>query len=142
NFSDGSFGTPKRVLSLLGARDTGPWAWDGGMPDLESQVRRSIVATMQGRPPTDAEVQDLAAFLRTLPPPPPPTDDRDEAAVRRGRDVFTARSCGRCHAPPSYTSGKSYRVGLADEAGKAAFNPPSLRGIGQGGPYLHDNRAA
>jgi cytochrome c peroxidase len=24
----------------------------------------------------------------------------------------------------------------------ALFNPPSLRGVGQGGPYFHDGRAA
>jgi hypothetical protein len=36
NFSDGSFGTPKRVLSLLGVKDTGPWAWNGKMLDLEA----------------------------------------------------------------------------------------------------------
>ncbi len=41
-----------------------------------------------------------------------------------------------------YTSGKTYDVGLADEAGNRTFNPPSLRGVGQGGPYFHDNRAA
>jgi Di-haem cytochrome c peroxidase len=48
NFTDGSFGTPKRVLSLLGVKDTGPWAWNGGMPDLETQVRNSVKSTMQG----------------------------------------------------------------------------------------------
>ena len=32
--------------------------------------------------------------------------------------------------------------GLRDEAGESHFNPPSLRGVSQGGPYFHDNRAA
>jgi cytochrome c peroxidase len=32
-------------------------------------------------------------------------------------------------------------VGLRDEAGGSHFNPPSLRGVSQGGPYFHDNRA-
>ena len=64
------------------------------------------------------------------------------AAVRRGREVFGKQSCASCHAPPSYTSAKTYDVGLADEAGLKMFNPPSLRGVGQGGPYLHDGRAA
>jgi DNA-binding beta-propeller fold protein YncE len=142
NLSDGSFGTPKRVLSLLGVKDTGPWAWDGSVPDLESQVRRSITSTMQGRPPSEEDVRDLAAFLRTLSPPPPLQPRGDEGAVDRGRSAFAKHSCGRCHTPPAYTSGRSYRVGLVDEAGKSAFNPPSLRGVAQGGPYFHDNRAA
>ena len=61
--------------------------------------------------------------------------------MRRGREVFGRQGCGGCHAPPAYTSGKTYDVGLADEAGNTAFNPPSLRGVGQGGPYFHDGRA-
>jgi cytochrome c peroxidase len=46
------------------------------------------------------------------------------------------------HLPPAYTSGGIFNVGLRDEAGNWFFNPPSLRGVGQGGPYFHDNRAA
>ena len=46
NFGDGSAGAPKRVLSLLGTADTGPWAWDGHVERLEDQVRNSLVATM------------------------------------------------------------------------------------------------
>ena len=52
NLTDGSFGTPKRVLSLLGVKDTGPWAWNGHMKDLETQVRTSLKSTMQGPTPT------------------------------------------------------------------------------------------
>ncbi|HKB37067.1 MAG TPA: hypothetical protein VKD72_11475, partial [Gemmataceae bacterium] len=29
-----------------------------------------------------------------------------------------------------------------DEVGNTHFNPPSLRGVSQGGPYFHDGRAA
>ncbi len=48
NFSDHSFGTPKRILSLLGVADTKPWAWDGSQPSLEAQVQSSIQETMSG----------------------------------------------------------------------------------------------
>ena len=34
NLGDGNFGAPKRVLSLLGVGQTGPWAWNGGVADL------------------------------------------------------------------------------------------------------------
>jgi YVTN family beta-propeller protein len=143
NLGDGSFGAPKRVLSLLGVKDTGPWAWNGSMPDLESQARKSILTTMHGPNPTAEQVQDLAAFLRTLSPPPPLRPEKvDEAAVRRGQKVFAGQGCGRCHTPPTYTSSKTYDVGLEDEVGNRHFNPPSLRGVSQGGPYFHDNRAA
>jgi YVTN family beta-propeller protein len=144
NFSDGSFGTPKRVLSLLGTKDTGPWAWNGKMPDLETQVRTSVKSTMQGQNPSAEQVRDLTAYLRTLSPPPGLLKARatiDAESLRRGRKVFAREKCATCHTPPTYTSPKAYDVGLRDEAGGSHFNPPSLRGVSQGGPYFHDNRA-
>jgi YVTN family beta-propeller protein len=144
NLGDGSFGAPKRILSLRGVGETAPWAWNGGMADLEGQVHKSILTTMQGKKPSDALVRDLTAFLRTLPPPPALGQLRgalDEAQVRRGQDVFREQGCANCHTPPAYTSGRTYDVGLVDEVGQRQFNPPSLRGVSQGGPYFHDGRA-
>ena len=144
NFSDRSFGTPKRVLSLLGAKDTGPWAWNGQVPDLETQVRNSLKSTMQGPNPTKQQVDDLTAFLKTLAPPPALLQARgtmDADAHQRGRKVFSRQKCATCHAPPTYTSAKTYDVGLVDERGGNHFNPPSLRGLSQAGPYFHDSRA-
>ena len=143
NRSDGTFGTPKRVLSLLGVKDTGPWAWSGGVADLKSQIHASVDSTMQGRKLTPAEADDLAAELRTLPPPPPPSAaSRDARGVARGQKVFQAQACASCHPPPHYTSAKAYDVGLRDEAGATSFNPPSLRGVSQGRHFLHDSRAS
>jgi YVTN family beta-propeller protein len=145
NFTDGSFGTPKRVLSLLGVADTRPWAWNGKMPDLESQVRQSLKSTMQNRAPTEQQARDLSAYLKTLAPPPALARARDAVdaeAVKRGQVVFENHKCAACHAPPTYTSPAVYDVGLRDEKGENHFNPPSLRGLSQAGPYFHDNRAA
>jgi mono/diheme cytochrome c family protein len=98
---------------------------------------------MRGPEPTEAQARDLAAFLRSLPPPPPSEVPPSAAeAVRRGGELFHGRGCGNCHTPPTYTSPKRYDVGLADEAGATEFNPPSLRGVVHGGPFLHDGRAA
>jgi cytochrome c peroxidase len=80
-----------------------------------------------------------------LPPPPSATqagEKLDEGAVRRGRELFDQQGCAGCHSPPTYTSRKTYDVGLQDEVGTKHFNPPSLRGVAQGGPFFHDNRAA
>jgi cytochrome c peroxidase len=139
--SDGGFGAPKRVLSLLGVKDTGPWTWIGGSPDLGEQIRKSIKTTMRSLRVRDESVQDLTAYLRTL-TPPPAVPKLDPESVRRGRKVFDNRGCATCHAPPTYTTPKTYEVGLHDDAGNVAFNPPSLRGVGQAGPYFHDGRAA
>jgi cytochrome c peroxidase len=65
----------------------------------------------------------------------------DADSVQRGRKVFAREKCATCHTPPAYTSAKSYDVGIHDELGGKLFNPPSLRGVSQAGPYFHDNRA-
>jgi len=146
NLGDGGYGAPKRVLSLLGAGDTGPWAWNGKVPTLELQIRKSIESTMQGRKPREEQVAALAAYLRTLAPPPPALDPlrghSDAAAIDRGRKAFESRGCASCHVPPTYASSASFDVGLKDELAATHFNPPSLRGISQRGPYFHDNLAA
>ena len=49
NLTDHSFGTPKRVLSLLGQEHTQPYAWNGSVKSLEDQVRHSVTSTMAGR---------------------------------------------------------------------------------------------
>jgi YVTN family beta-propeller protein len=145
NLSDGTFGAPKRVLSLLGSADTAPFAWNAGAKDLVTQIRTSISVTMQGdQPPTEKQLSALAAYLQTLPLPPPIDEARgnlDESAVERGRALFAEQRCARCHAPPTYTTPRTYDVGLADKLGNKLFNPPSLRGVSQRGPYFHDNRA-
>ncbi len=144
NFGDGSVGAPKRVLSLLGVGDTGPWAWHGTRRDLEGQIRKSVETTMRGSELREQHVQALAAYLRSLAPPPSLTRLRNavnEQAVRRGQAVFNQQACGNCHTPPQYTSAKAYQVGLTDEVGHKSFNPPALRGTSQGERFFHDNRA-
>ena len=146
NHTDGSFGTPKRVLSLLGAADTGPWAWNGSNSTLEKQVRLSMISTMDGKPTeaTPATVNAIAAYLRTLRPAPGLDVARgtvNASAVERGRHLFESLDCVHCHRPPTYTSSKTFDVGLQDEVGATNFNPPSLRGVSQLPAFFHDNRA-
>jgi DNA-binding beta-propeller fold protein YncE len=144
---DNTFGTPKRTLTLLNTALTDPWGWNGGVQYLHDQVRKSLAESMHAPPVSPDRVDDLVAFLHTLPPPPPPepvtADEADRAGVERGRAVFRQRGCVRCHIPPlTYSSHGTYNVGFADERGLRKFNPPSLRGVGQGYRFLHDNRAA
>jgi YVTN family beta-propeller protein len=145
NLSDGSFGAPKRVLSLLGTANTSPWAWKGDVHDLEGQILQSIRTTMLGPEPGPGQVEALAQFIRTLTPPPARAELLglvDKAAVARGAKVFRAQSCDGCHAGPNFTTGDAFDVGLKDKVGNQAFNPPSLVGVSQAGPYFHDSRAA
>lgn len=145
NFSDASFGAPKRVLSLLGRAETAPFAWNGSARDLDTQIRNSISQTMQSdQEPRDSQVAAITAFLETLQTPPSIDHARnrqDAAAIARGKQQFTSLKCITCHAPPVYTTPGTYQVNLSDKLGNDRFNPPSLLGVGQRGPYFHDNRA-
>ena len=140
---DGGYGDPKRVPSLLGVRGTQPFAWNGSIPKLEAQVRKSILTTLHGPPLSDEQAADLTAYLRSLQPPPSAAEgNRDADLVAAGKAVFARQGCGRCHGPPSYTSEETYDVGLEDRAGNTRFSPPSLRGVFHRSSYCHEGRAA
>ncbi len=134
---DGDYGAPKRVLSLLGVRDTRPFAWNGKIRNLEDQVRKSVRTTLRGRELTDGEVADLAAYLRSLELPEMTGGGR----LAEGRDAFSRYECDRCHTAPTYTSAGAHDVGLEDERGQRRFNPPSLRGVRFRRTLFHDASA-
>lgn len=146
NLSDRSFGAAKRVLSLLGVKDTLPLAWNGEAPSIPHQVANSIERTMQA--PDEAkggDVQAITAYLESLTVPDPVNRLRgteDSAAIARGKQVFEKQNCAKCHAGDAFTSPDKYDVGLVDTAGNRKFNPPSLRGLSHRGPFFHDNSAA
>ena len=71
---DGSYGAPKRTLSLLGIADTAPYAWDGSVKSLDEQVRKSFQTTLRGKTPPDEQVRAVSSYLRTLASPPPLAD--------------------------------------------------------------------
>lgn len=87
----------------------------------------------------------VAMYLRSLPPPSPGAA-ADEATLAEGRAVFEAAGCAGCHVPPLYTSDRLVtldEVGTDPAAGRSParatgyYRIPSLRGVGQAGPYLH-----
>ena len=147
NFSDKSFGAPKRVLSLLGGvKDTLPLAWNGQVQTLARQIHNSVETTMQREDQLpQPQVQALAAYVNSLAVPPPLDvlrGTQDVTAIERGRLVFDKHDCARCHAPPTFTTPEAYDVGIKDAQGNTEFNPPSLRGLSHRGPFFHDNSAA
>jgi len=142
---DGSFGAAKRVLSLMGVSQTAPWAWNGSEDWLEGQIQKSVAVTMQGGELSLPQVRALAAYLHTLDPLPSLPALRgtaDDKSIAHGRQIFRRQGCNNCHAEPAYTTADAYDVGLVDKLGQREFNPPSLRGVSQGGPFFHDGRAA
>ena len=144
--SDTSYGTPKRILSLLGTRDNNPWAWNGQFRELHQQVASSFKTTLQGEPLSPPEVNDVVAYLHTLTPPPAVDDgewtENELQNIERGRALFDTLRCSKCHVPShTYTIDQKFDVGLEDEAGLTKFNPPSLRGVSQRERFFHDGRA-
>jgi YVTN family beta-propeller protein len=145
--NDDSYGNAKLTPSLRGVAPTGPWTWHGWQKDLGAAVEKSYVQTMFGPKPSAEEVRAVVAYLGTLEHPPNPhrtADNGLSAAAKRGQALFEgAAKCVRCHAPPEYTSEHNYDVKLEDDGSPyRRWNPPSLRGLWQRGPYLHDGRAA
>ena len=139
--NDDSFGTPKLTPSLRNVAKTGPWTWHGWQKDLGAAVVKSFTSTMYGPEPSKHDVQAVVAFLETLVPPPLPK--ADDPAAKRGAALFSEKArCARCHRPPLYTSPEIYDVKLdAGASPHQGFNPPSLIGLSERGPYLHDGRA-
>jgi len=145
-FGDEDRGAPKKVLSLLGTGYTAPWAWNGSKTHLEDQIKTSLIISMQSQLPTDQlPIEPLSAFLRSTTPPPSLQFARDTvpdpARLSHARSLFQTANCQSCHSGSSLTSASIVDVGIHDEEGVTEFNPPSLRGVSQRGPWFHDGRA-
>jgi hypothetical protein len=146
-FGDEDRGAPKKIASLLGTHDTGPWAWNGSKVSLEEQIRTSLIISMQTQLTSDnLPITPLAAYLKTLQPPLSKHAAQDKvpakAQLEMAEQEFVSAGCGNCHSGNSFTSDGRYDVGVHDETGERLFNPPSLRGVSQRAPYFHDGRAA
>jgi YVTN family beta-propeller protein len=139
--NDDSYGNPKLTPSLRGVTRTGPWTWHGWQKDLGAAVTKSFTETMYGPKPAADEVQAMLAYFETLEQPPNP--NAKDAASGRGEKLFRGKAaCARCHKGDEFTSTSNYDVGLEDDGSPYdKWNPPSLRGLWDRGPYLHDGRA-
>ncbi|MDA0749806.1 MAG: hypothetical protein O2964_03730 [Verrucomicrobia bacterium] len=145
NLGDDHFGSPKRILTLLGAASSPPFSWLGKMDNLEAQIAKSLSKTMLHNGSTDDKAASIARYLETLEAPPSLIHARAETnpdLFHQGRRVFHREGCDECHREPHYTTNDTFNVGLTDKAGNQAFNPPSLLGISQRDTFFHDNSAS
>jgi YVTN family beta-propeller protein len=137
----------KKVPSLRRATKTKPWTWHGWQTELSDAMVESITKSMQGPKPKSDDVKALVAYLDTLDFPANPYREpggKLSLSAERGRAVYRSAkaACSTCHGGLELTDGKVHMVGLEepDDAYKG-YNPPSLRGIYDKDPYLHDGRA-
>jgi YVTN family beta-propeller protein len=137
----------KKVPTLRRVTKTKPWTWHGWQKSLEDSVFESFTKSMQGPRPKAQDVKALVAYLDTLDYPKNPYRSGENgltADAERGREVYRSpkAACNTCHGGPELTDGKIHEVGLeeSDDAYRG-YNPPSLRGLYDKDPYLHDGRA-
>jgi cytochrome c peroxidase len=137
----------KKVPTLRRVARTGPWTWHGWQKGLDDAMVESFTKSMQGPKPAPDEVKALVAYLETLEYPRNPhraPDGSLSAAAKRGEAVFRSSkaACNTCHGGPELTDGKIHVVGLEEpDDAYRGYNPPSLRGVYDKDPYLHDGRS-
>jgi hypothetical protein len=101
----------------------------------------------------------LLAYQLSLATPPPPPGSFQEAAARRGRELFNgAARCSTCHTPPLLTDVNNgpnretpllhspFEIGTdpryAQRSATKMYRTTPLRALWQHPPYFHDGSAA
>ena len=137
----------KKVPTLRRVTLTEPWTWHGWQKGLDDAMVESFTKSMQGKRPSKDDVDALIAYLGTLDYPRNPYRTPDGGLTpeaKRGEAVFKSAKadCNSCHGGVEFTDGKIHIAGLEerDDAYKG-YNPPSLRGVYDKDPYLHDGRS-
>jgi cytochrome c peroxidase len=137
----------KKVPTLRRVTHTGPWTWHGWQKRLDDAMVESFTKSMQGQRPKPDDVEALVAYLATLEYPKNPYRDSEcdvSPAAKRGEAIFRSAkaACSSCHGGPELTDGKIHVVGLEErDDAYRGYNPPSLRGVYDKDPYLHDGRS-
>ncbi len=147
DFSTFHLRSRKKVTTLRHVTRTKPWTWHGWQTSLDDAMVESFTKSMQGPKPSPEDIKALVAFLATLEYPKNPFRNPDGSlppAAQRGEQVFRSEkaACNTCHGGPEFTDGKIHIAGLEErDDAYRGYNPPSLRGIYDKDPYLHDGRA-
>ena len=132
---------PRNTPPIRGLMVTEPFHWSGDRVDL-FDFQETIRNVQFGTGLSDEENAHLAAFLAhgVVHPSPHGATDRSE----RGREAFEASGCASCHAGPVFTDGLVHDVGTGGGPGEnrgPGFDTPTLLGVHDTAPYLHDGRA-
>ncbi len=135
--------------SLRGIRDTPPFKWNGKNPDLHTQCGpRFARVLMRSEPFPPAQLDDLVAYIESIPLRSRRAPAQYAEARERGREIFlrthdaqgkeipVASRCNTCHRPPLYTD-----LAMTDVGTDGVFDTPHLFDVGASAPYLHDGRS-
>jgi len=132
-----------RQTPLLAGRLTGsaPYGWNGDARDVSSHLTQTFRRLGGAGLPAD-DKESLMAYVGSL--RAPPAKEKDAEAVARGRAIFQSEGaqCSTCHGVGGdLPDGVAHDVkSRATGDRRAAFDTPSLTGVGGSGPWFHDGR--
>jgi YVTN family beta-propeller protein len=139
-------------------KDTAPYKWNGGNPDLETECGpRTEKFFFRSQSYSREELGDLVAFIKAMPLRPnryrlpngelTPAQDRGKAIFERtrgknGQPIPENNQCPVCHSGPHYTNQQLADVGSGKWTDRSPlFDVPQLSNIALTAPYLHDGSA-
>ncbi len=139
-------------------KDTAPFKWNGGNPDLETECGpRTEKFFYRSQSYSREELGDLVAFIKAMPLRPnryrlpngdlTPAQERGKAIFERtrgknGQPIPENNQCAVCHSGPHYTNQQLADVGSGKWTDRSPlFDVPQLSNIALTAPYLHDGSA-
>ncbi len=139
-------------------KDTAPYKWNGGNPDLQTECGpRTERYFFRSEGFRGVELEDLVKYIQSIPSRPNRyrlPDGELSPAQERGRAIFTREvkkdgtpipyslQCFVCHSGPHYTNTASFDVGTGKPSDRSPLiDTPQLNNIVNSGPYLHDGSA-
>jgi DNA-binding beta-propeller fold protein YncE/mono/diheme cytochrome c family protein len=120
-----------------GILGTEPFHWSGDLDDFTHLVDEVFVGRMSGPTLPEEHASALARFIDSM-PAPHPAMPFDADAVARGRTIFERGDvgCAACHNGDRLSNDATVDVGTGE-----AFQVPSLRGLAERAPFMHDGCA-
>jgi len=136
--------TYRNTKSLLLSYQTPPMMMTGSRPNAETAIRAGMRFVQFAVRP-ESEAMALDEYLRYLPSVPSPhlVGGRLSKAAQRGKALFDAAGCGRCHGGPLFTNLRraDVQTGRGRDAGET-FDTPTLVNVWRTAPYLVNGQAA
>jgi YVTN family beta-propeller protein len=143
---------------LEDVKDTEPYKWNGGNPNLPTECGpRTEKYFWRAENYDDLTLTDLVVYIRSIPARPnrwklagrelTPAQERGKALFERATDKFgkpipEAIRCSYCHSGNKGTSQKSFDVGTRKPTDNAGLlDTPQLINVALTAPYLHDGSA-
>lgn len=129
---------PRRTQTVRGGiSDTAPLHWDGDMRDVGHIMSEVFVNRMGGTTQGPRRARLIQRWMDTVPKlhHPKPIDT---AAIERGKLLYNDEkvACGSCHSGEKSTNNQFADVGTGKQ-----FQVPTLMGIADRAPYMHDGCA-